>query len=135
MPQSLATSSGTAVVSGTAFEEAAIGVAGSGIEGAAGAPPWPVGVEGKVPPAVRLRFVGDRCGPSRGAVAALVCVRGNGLLVSDALSAVGGRARFVGVVGGGSVALLRSRAVAARVALSAAPAAVGIMAAARDFNG
>ena len=74
---------------------------------------------------VRLRLVGDRYGPSETTITSFAGWR-SGLLVSIGLSAVGGRARLLVVVGGGGAAAPRSRAVAARGALGAPAAAVGI---------
>ena len=98
-----------------------------GVEGVAGAVSRPGGVEGTrgVSTAVRLRLVGDRYGPSETTITSFVGWRSR-LLASVGLSAVGGRARLLIVVGGSGAATPRSRAEAARGALGAPAAAVGI---------
>ena len=87
----------------------------------------PGGVEGTrgVSTAVRLRLIGDRYGPSATTITSFVGYRSR-LLASVGLSAVGGRARLLVVVGGSGAATPRSRTVAARSALGAPAAAVGI---------
>ena len=85
------------------------------------------GVEGTggISTAVRLRLVGDLYGPLETTITSFGGRR-RGLLASVGLSAVGGRARLLVVVGGSGAATPRSRAVAARSALGAPAAAVGI---------
>ena len=84
------------------------------------------GVEGTggISTAVRLRLVGDLYGPLKTTITSFEGRR-KGLLTSIGLSAVGGRARLLVVVGGNGAATPRSRAVAARGALGAPAAAVG----------
>ena len=98
-----------------------------GVEGVAGAVSRPGGVEGTrgVSTAVRLRLVGDRYGPLATTITSFAGWRSR-LLASVGLSAVGGRARLLVIVGGSGAAAPRSRAVAARGALGAPAAAVGI---------
>ena len=99
-----------------------------GVEREAGAVLRPGGVEGTrgVSTAVRLRLIGDRYGLLKTTITSFGGRR-KGLLASVGLSAVGGRARLLVVVGGGGAVTPRSRTVAARSALGAPAAAVGIL--------
>jgi hypothetical protein len=136
MPQILATSSGTLVVCGVRAGCAARVLLGvGGVVGAVSRPGGVEGAAGNSTIAVRLRLAGDYCGPSETTVTTSVGRR-SGLLASVELSAVGGRARLlVLVVSGGGTALPRSGAVAARGALGAPTAAVGMPAAVRAGEG
>ncbi len=131
MPQILATSSGMFVVCGVMVGGVArVLVVLLGVSGVAGTVSRPGGVEGAargVSAAVRLRLVGDRCGPSETTMTSFVGRR-SGLLASVELSAVDGRGRLL-AVGGGTAGGPRCGAVARRGALRPLGAAVGMPAA------